>query len=512
MGNASSAEVQTSQDHGDNSRHPYALVIVGPSGVGKGTLIEKLREGNDDFGFSCSHTTRTRRPGEEDGVHYHFTSREEFEDGISKDKFLEYAYVHNNIYGTSKEAVEAVASSGKCCILDIDVQGARQVRASGLPAIFVFIGPPSLEELEHRLRNRGTESEEQITTRLRNAKEELASIEEPGLYDYVLINTNLQDCLAELRKIAAKALLGVGLGAVDRTVTGSSTRIGMRGGETAVPETDPGSQTASLIGWLGEGEGGPTTTDNIGGLERWRQSVALVIGATSKVGNSIVLALANAGMRVVAVARQKSQLELLQQQVSLNNVPPASFLPVVCDVTKEAEVAALPRIIERRWEGCGIDVLINALGSGTSRMEPTASLTSGSAGTWVDVVSSTVMGTALVTREVVRSMRQREKWGHLIYLNCTIDGAAGIGMARVALSAADAMVSEIQREVNAAGWPIRTSRIATGPLLGDSRGAGGGGSGLTTDDCVRSLLHVLSTPSQVDVTNIELMAFGAKTR
>jgi guanylate kinase len=510
MGNASSAEVQTSQDHVDNARHPYALVIVGPSGVGKGTLIEKLREGNDDFGFSCSHTTRNRRPGEEDGVHYHFISREEFENGISKGKFLEYAYVHNNIYGTSIEAVQAVASSGKCCILDIDVQGARQVRASGLPAIFVFIGPPSLEELEHRLRNRGTESEEQITTRLRNAKEELASVEEPGLYDYVLINTNLQECLAELRKIAAKALSGVGLGTVDRTVTGSSTRNGMRG-EAAVRETDPGSQTASLIGWLGEGEGGPTTTDSFGGLERWKQSVALVIGATSKVGNAIVLALASAGLRVVAVARQKSQLELLQQQVSLNNVPPASFLPVVCDVTKEAEVAALPRIIERRWEGCGIDVLINALGSGASRMEPTASLASGSAGTWVEVVSSTIIGTALVTREVVRSMRQREKWGHLIYLNCTIDGAAGIGMAKVALSAADAMVNEIQREVNAAGWPIRTSRIATGPLLGDSSGRGSAG-GLTTDDCVRSVLYVLSTPSQVDVTNIQLMAFGERTR
>lgn len=444
----------------------------------------------------------------QDGVHYHFISRDEFEKGISEGKFLEYAYVHNNIYGTSIEAVQAVTSSGKCCILDIDVQGARQVRASGLPAIFVFIAPPSLEELEHRLRNRGTESEEQIATRLRNAKEELASMEEPGLYDHVLVNANLQQCLVELKEIAAKALSGHGIqeNPVERTVTESSNRNSVKGEAAALPGTAPGSQTASLVGWLGEGEG-PSHGNQ--GLEKWKQSVALVIGATSEVGSSVVVALASAGMRVVAVARQKSRLEVLQQQMSSNNIPPAMFLPVVCDVTKEAEVAALPRIIERRWEGSGIDILINALGSGAGRMEPTASLTSGSAGTWVDVVSSSIMGTALVTREVVRSMRQREQWGHLIYLNCASDNAAGIGMSRVALRASEAMVDEIQREVNAAGWPIRTTRIVTGPL---EKGVTGGGRGLPPEDCVKSLLYVLSAPPHVDVTKIELVSVDGGTR
>ena len=122
------------------------------------------------------HTTLRRPPPaarRQDGVHYHFTTREAFEAEIAEDKFLEFARVHSNIYGTSVRAVRDVAAAGKCCVLDIDVQGARQVRAAGLPAVFVFIAPPSLAELERRLRGRNTESEEQVTTRLRTAREEM---------------------------------------------------------------------------------------------------------------------------------------------------------------------------------------------------------------------------------------------------------------------------------------------------------------------------------------------------
>lgn len=145
----------------------------------------------------------------QEGVHYHFTTREEFEKGIEEGKFLEHAYVHKNIYGTSVEAVKAVSSAGKCCVLDIDVQGARQVRKSGIPAIFVFIAPPSLEELEKRLRGRGTESEEQVETRLKNARLEMKSLEdEPSLYDFVLVNDDLDACLEKLKGVAEKALNG----------------------------------------------------------------------------------------------------------------------------------------------------------------------------------------------------------------------------------------------------------------------------------------------------------------
>ncbi|XP_047312921.1 guanylate kinase 2-like [Impatiens glandulifera] len=178
------------------------VVISGPSGVGKGTLISKLmKEFPSMFGFSVSHTTRSPRNKEENGVHYHFTDHSVMEKDIEDGKFLEFAAVHGNLYGTSIEAVELVADVGKRCILDIDVQGARSVRSSSLEAVFIFICPPSFEELEKRLRDRGTETEEQIQKRLRNAKRELEQGQSSGLFDHILKNDDLENCYANLKKI-----------------------------------------------------------------------------------------------------------------------------------------------------------------------------------------------------------------------------------------------------------------------------------------------------------------------
>ncbi|MQM14592.1 hypothetical protein Taro_047526, partial [Colocasia esculenta] len=178
------------------------IVISGPSGVGKGTLISKLmNEFPSTFGFSVSHTTRLPREKEKNGVHYHFTQRSVMEKDIRDGKFLEYASVHGNLYGTSYETVEAVADEGKRCILDIDVQGARSVRASPLEAIFTFVCPPSFEELEKRLRSRGTETEEQVQKRLRNAKAELEEGKSSGLFDHILVNDDLEACYMNLKKI-----------------------------------------------------------------------------------------------------------------------------------------------------------------------------------------------------------------------------------------------------------------------------------------------------------------------
>ncbi|XP_043692241.1 guanylate kinase 2-like [Telopea speciosissima] len=181
---------------------PKPIVISGPSGVGKGTLISKLmKEFPSTFGFSVSHTTRSPREKETNGVHYHFTERSVMERAIKDGKFLESASVHGNLYGTSIEAVEVVADAGKRCILDIDVQGARSVKASSLEAIFIFVCPPSYEELEKRLRARGTETEEQIQKRLRNAKMELEQGKSSGLFDHMLINDNLETCYETLKKL-----------------------------------------------------------------------------------------------------------------------------------------------------------------------------------------------------------------------------------------------------------------------------------------------------------------------
>lgn len=181
---------------------PNAVVIAGPSGVGKGTLIKMLREEFPKlFGFSVSHTSRAPRPGEKDGVHYHFTTAEQIVKDVTEGKFIEHAEVHGRHYGTSVAAVESVRNQGKICILDIDVQGCRAARAKQLMAKYLFIAPPSLEELERRLRGRGTEEEEAILMRLANARKEMEAKEEAGLFDIVVVNNDLEKAYAEIKEI-----------------------------------------------------------------------------------------------------------------------------------------------------------------------------------------------------------------------------------------------------------------------------------------------------------------------
>ncbi|KAH9552055.1 hypothetical protein CY35_09G044300 [Sphagnum magellanicum] len=196
---------------------PQPVVICGPSGVGKGTLIGKLmKDFPDKFGFSVSHTTRSPREKEQDGVHYHFTTRHIMEKEIRERKFLESADVHGNLYGTSWAAVDAVTNSGKTCILDIDVQGAQSVKKSSLDAVFVFIKPPYPEEeqLEKRLRGRGTESEEQIQKRLRNAKAELERAKDATLFDHILVNAKLDEAYESLKMMQLQMSLCRKLGLV----------------------------------------------------------------------------------------------------------------------------------------------------------------------------------------------------------------------------------------------------------------------------------------------------------
>ena len=183
--------------------NPSVLVFCGPSGIGKSTLISRLMgEFQGKFGFSVSHTTRGPRVGEMNGVHYHFTDPSRMQAEIDQGMFLEHAIVHGNFYGTSFSAINAVRDNGLICILDIDVQGVENIKKSPKinqdDVVFVMLVPPSIEELERRLRNRKTDSEEVINRRVTRAREELEWRSKNNYWDAVLVNDDLEQCYSEL--------------------------------------------------------------------------------------------------------------------------------------------------------------------------------------------------------------------------------------------------------------------------------------------------------------------------
>ena len=192
------------------------LVLSGPSGAGKSSLINKIADDIGDYYFSISTTTRPMREGEKEGIHYHYVSREEFEQDIEEDSFLEYAVVHGNYYGTSLKPVRAALSEGKLVIFDIDVQGNTAVKNRlGDITTSVFITPPSLSELKRRLVNRSTDTQEVIENRLQMAKREIQRTSE---YDYVVINDDLDVAADVLRQIAITARLKIPQNKINRFV------------------------------------------------------------------------------------------------------------------------------------------------------------------------------------------------------------------------------------------------------------------------------------------------------
>lgn len=180
---------------------PFLLIALSsPSGTGKTTLCRRLLTDLPSLGFSISTTTRTPRPGEVDGVAYHFVTHEHFQSMIDEDAFVEWADVHGQRYGTTRDEIESrrLDGHGGSILFDVDYRGSRQIKAAYPEAINIFLLPPSMAELERRIRSRGTESEEQVELRLRNAKQE---IEHSRQFDYIVVNDDLDSAYEKLKGI-----------------------------------------------------------------------------------------------------------------------------------------------------------------------------------------------------------------------------------------------------------------------------------------------------------------------
>ena len=196
------------------------LVMTGPSGAGKTTLSRRVMDQLPDVRFSVSFTTRPPREGEVDGVDYHFTDVEAFARRLANREFLEHATVHRNLYGTHRPQVEALVAAGAVVLLDIDVQGARQVRASGIDAVFLFVLPPSHDELERRLRGRRTDSDHVIAGRLGIAQREMC---EAPWFDYLVINDDVDRAGADFLAVVRAERLRRARPAISRSLDLSSS-------------------------------------------------------------------------------------------------------------------------------------------------------------------------------------------------------------------------------------------------------------------------------------------------
>ncbi|HOE66171.1 MAG TPA: guanylate kinase [Candidatus Hydrogenedentes bacterium] len=174
------------------------FVVSAPSGAGKHTVLRQALARDSKLRYSVSATTRSPRAGEENGREYFFLDRAEFEKRAASGEFVEWAEVHGNLYGTLRRTIEDILAAGEDVVLEIDVQGMRKLRTAGLAFVSVFIAPPSMEELERRLRDRQTDSEAQIALRLRNARDEIAAKDE---YDYCVVNDEIDRAVAEFEHI-----------------------------------------------------------------------------------------------------------------------------------------------------------------------------------------------------------------------------------------------------------------------------------------------------------------------
>ncbi len=181
-----------------NRARGLLIVISGPSGAGKGTICKRLLENNRELALSVSATTREPRNGEVDGVNYYFISKEEFKEKIQCDDFIEYAQVYDNYYGTPKSNVEEILESGRDVILEIDIQGALKVKENTEDGVFIFILPPSMQELKQRIIKRGSETQESLMKRFKSAYKEINFVSK---YNYAVVNDEVELAVEKLESI-----------------------------------------------------------------------------------------------------------------------------------------------------------------------------------------------------------------------------------------------------------------------------------------------------------------------
>jgi len=183
-----------------HSNRGVLIVISGPSGAGKGTICKEILEKNNNIYLSVSATTRKPRQGEVDGVNYYFLTEEDFKNKVESNGFIEYAKVHGNYYGTPKVNVEKMLDEGKDVILEIDIQGALKVKENFTEGVFIFILPPSMDELKRRIIKRGSETEESLMTRFKNAYQEINYVSK---YNYAVVNDTLEIAVSKVESIIA---------------------------------------------------------------------------------------------------------------------------------------------------------------------------------------------------------------------------------------------------------------------------------------------------------------------
>ena len=186
------------------TRQGLPFVVSGPSGTGKTSIMRRVIERDPLVAFCVSHTTRPSRPGEREGSDYFFVDEPAFRSLLDQDRFLEWAEYQGHLYGTSAEAVEGPTKAGMDVILEVEVKGARQLRSRLAGAVFVFLLPPSMDVLEHRLRGRGSDAEEAIRRRLERAHGELREVH---IYDYVLVNEDLEQTVGQLEHVIGASRL-----------------------------------------------------------------------------------------------------------------------------------------------------------------------------------------------------------------------------------------------------------------------------------------------------------------